>query len=176
MTTIYIEEVDNVNDGEKNIFVFDTENAALEEAGSDILNLMSESWDLYDDSDNQAARDIQDDIKAGNYREAISAYNDYESNRNSNYSSYISVYEKLTISGLTARNYINFSDYEPEEDEDEDEDEDESVDSSPFVASVQGATCRGSCGNPSTDAYADKRDGTYVCYQCKLFNGVFGKP
>jgi len=36
-----------------------------------------------------------------------------------------------------------------------------------YVATVSGATCRGPCGLHNEFAYANKPDGTYVCYSCR---------
>lgn len=47
-------------------------------------------------------------------------------------------------------------------------------DSGEFVATDPGATCRGPCGNYNEYAYANKRDNTYICQQCKMMSQVFG--
>lgn len=36
-----------------------------------------------------------------------------------------------------------------------------------YIATVSGATCRGPCGTHNEFAYANKPDGTYVCYGCR---------
>jgi hypothetical protein len=61
-----------------------------------------------------------------------------------------------------------------DEEEVEEVEEEEDEDDSPFQATTPGATCRGSHAEYNPDAYADKRDGTYLCYQCKMFKHVFG--
>jgi CTP synthase (UTP-ammonia lyase) len=172
-TTIYIEEIDNVDEGSKDLYLFDSEGAALSEACKNILNLITENWNLCEESDRDEAKSIQESVRKTNYNAAIAAYNDYECNRNSNYPVYVSV-RSQTVNAYVTNNtsWIDFSEYEPEE-EDEEETEFEEADDSPYQASSPGATCRGPCGNPSNDAYADKRDGTFLCYQCKLFSGVF---
>jgi hypothetical protein len=43
----------------------------------------------------------------------------------------------------------------------------------PYQATVPGATCR-KCDKVSPDAYADKADGTFKCWQCKMLGDVFG--
>jgi hypothetical protein len=173
-TTIYIEEIDNVDEGSKDLYLFDSETLALAEAQKDILSLIVDNWDLVDsESDRDEAKEIQNHFRQGNYYDGIRAYNDYEGNRSSNYPVFVAVREQTVNAYVTNNNnWIDFSEYEPEE-EDEEETEFEEADDSPYQASSPGATCRGPCGNPSNDAYADKRDGTFLCYQCKLFSGVF---
>lgn len=40
-----------------------------------------------------------------------------------------------------------------------------------FIPDKPGAICR-QCNNNSPDAYADKDDGTFVCYGCKLYKSM----
>lgn len=168
MSRIYIEELDDVDNGEKTVTIFDREDVALAEAGADILTIMRDKWDFTDDSERELAESIQLDIQVSNYRAAIDAFNNAEGNTNC--PMYVNVYDKIVSQSASRLKWIDFSEYLPEEEEEEEEEEE---DDSPYQASFPGATCRGPCGNPSTDAYADKRDGTFMCYQCKLFSGVF---
>lgn len=174
MTIIYIEEIDRVSDGEITKTTFDNEDAALEEAGTDILNLMRDNWDLSDEDERHAASTIQDLIRTRSYRDVISEYNYHEERRSANYPIFVTVSSEHVKQSAAPHDFIDFSEYE--EEEDEEEDEEITPASTAYVATSPGATCRGPCRNPSPDAYADQRDGTYVCYQCKLFGGVFGKP
>lgn len=169
MTTIYIEEIDQVSDGEIVKTIFDREDIALAEAGSDILNLMRDNWDLSDDDLREHACEIQDFIRASSYRDAIAEYNYHEERRTRDYPVFVAVRSEVVKQYAMQHSFIDFSEYE----EEEEEEEDEPTSFAPFVATSPGATCRGPCGNPSNDAYADRSDGTFVCYQCKLFGGVF---
>lgn len=174
MSTIFSETIENTEDNERVTYFFDDEDEAYIEAGSDILNLIRDHWDLSDESTRDTAAAIQDDIRNQRYRSAITDYNNFEENRSECCSHYVNVRSETTRPNGTRHNFIDFSEYESEEDDDYGEEEEEE-DDSPYLASSPGAVCRGPCKNPSPDAYADRRDGTFVCYQCKLFNGVFGK-
>lgn len=175
MTTIFSETLTNTEDGSRVTYLFDDESEALKEAAADILNLIRDNWDLSDDETRDGAQDIQDNIRSGKYRLALASYNDIEANRSDEYTHFISVTSDALRPYGAPPSFIDFSQYDDGEDEEEEEEEEEEEDDSPYLAFAPGAVCRGPCKNPSADAYADRRDGTFVCYQCKLFGGVFGK-
>lgn len=176
-TTIYKEIIEDVDNQDSVTYIFDSEQEALTEASSDLLNKIRDNWDIGgDDMLFDAAKEIQDLIRNNKLRSALEKYNDTESDRSDCCPHYIYVNSDIVRSTGTPPSFIDWSDYrQDDEDEDYEEDEEEE-DDSPYVASTPGAVCRGPCKNPSPDAYADRRDGTYVCYQCKLFGGVFGNP
>jgi len=175
MTTVYIETIECSDTGDKDSYFFQNEDDALREACSDLLNHISSYWDLSDSSDLNMAESIQDDVRVGRYRSALSAFNDHEGDRCGG-PTYFSVTDASIRTNGNSPTYIDFSEYHDLDDEgDENEEEEDEEDDSPYQASSPGATCRGPCGNPSTDAYADQRDGTFLCYQCKLMGGVFGR-
>lgn len=163
-------------DSDNSVTIFDTEENALKSAVSDIVDDV-QGWDLDDpdSSERELALEINAAIAAGNYRQVLRKYNDYQSNRG-----YGEQYFHVSEYG------INTFSRDPEEidipiieddDEDEDDDDDSGVDpNQPFVATSVGATCRGPCHNYFPDAYADKSDGTFECHQCKTFKNVFGSP
>ena len=177
MDHIYIEEIEDTSNGEKTVYVFETEEEALKETCNDILNSMSRSWDFTSPDDRIKAQEIQDHIKLGNYDIAICDYNDYCGACYSE-SVYYSVREKDFISVLKnySFSYIDFSPWEVQEDKEESSDiKDQVLDfSKPFTAQHPGAICRGPCRNYSPDAYADRCDNTYECYQCRMMKQVFG--
>ena len=169
MTIIYIEEVDDVGNCDKTTTLFDNENAALLEAASDALNTIG-NWDLCDPDVLVIAKNIQNLINKDKIFQALVEYNEHESFSDDPF--YVNVYSKTLKSAAITLHKIDFSEYEPEEDA---PDEEPKEDDSPYLAASPGATCRGHCGYQSVDAYADRRDGTFVCYQCKLMKDVFGK-
>lgn len=172
MSIIYIEEVDDTANCSKTITLFDNEDAALREAAGDVLNAIS-NWDLCDPEVLVVAKNIQDLINKDQIFSALIEYNNYESDSD-NDPVYVNVFSETLKSNAKAFHKIDFSEYELEEEDEPDEEPE--PDNSPYLAARPGATCRGpSCGYQSMDAHADKRDGTFECYQCKLMNGVFGK-
>jgi len=77
----FSETIERTEDNEKTTYFFDSEDEAYKEAGADILILIRDYWDLSDESTRNEAASIQDDIRQGNYRTAISSYNGFERER-----------------------------------------------------------------------------------------------
>jgi len=169
---VWIVELDRPGQCEVDIFVWDTERNALYAAAADILDCVRD-WDLSDYDAHERATDINNAVACGDYRNAIQLYNDWESEQNQEYSQYFSVYERDIQTSRITPTLMLIPDLDSEEEEDE-EDDDCEEENEPFEAAHPGATCRGPCNNYNPDAYADKYDGTYCCYQCRMLSQVFG--
>lgn len=167
MSDIWILEVDDTSHGEVNRYHYATSGAAEKEAAYEIMERISQKWEIYGDQ-REAAEEINNAVAADDYKKAIRLFNLEE--ENANHPFFIVVVETLlhTYKDAQQPNLLEF------EDDEEEEEEETPVSSGPYIASTPGATCRGPCKNHSTDAYADSRDGTYECYSCKLMKGVFG--
>lgn len=173
MTIIYIVEVDDVDNGEKSIQTFDTHAVALAQAGIEMIEAMR-CWDLDDEGDRGTAIIVQNLITAGDIMGAFPIFNDWACNSNSPV--YIFLRQETVKSSVRGKHrWIDFSQYGDGDDEFNVPATLSVVASNtPFVATSPGATCRGPCGNPSLDAYADRQDGTFLCFQCKLMKQAFG--
>ncbi len=142
-------------DMESNITVWTSEQDALKQACSEIEDSITNDWDMDDEHQSQVAEEISDLQKRGKLREAMDAWNDYQSNYNDEYAQYYSVMKKAVQS----------------------HDASDVVTSAPPVAyraSTSGATCRGPCKQYNEYAYADRPDGTHLCRQCSTFQHIFG--
>ena len=154
--------------------VWDSERAAQKQVCHYIMNEGS-NWDIEDPDMEAVARRINDAVACGDYKQALSEYND--NSYGDHY--YVNETDLQSMSDADEPDLITFSD--PDEDEDSEE-EDESDDDEGLMpyepanyrATSPGATCRGPCKQVSPDAYADQVDGTYVCYSCKYMKQVFG--
>lgn len=167
------------SEGEHSVTVWTSERSALMQVCTEIQNTIECDWDMEDYDCASRAKRINDAIACGDYRDAMSLYNDWEAD--SDYGCFYGVCEKASLTQQDAGTPTIFDESfftalcpdDDGSDEDEEEDEEE-VDESPYQATVAGATCRGPCGSYNDMAYADKRDGTYCCYQCKTFAHIFG--
>lgn len=155
--------------GENNATVWDSERAARQQAVSEILDDVRD-WDMDDPDIEKYAKDINDYASSGDLEGAMDAYNEYNGESYGG-GLFYSVSERVLLSLADAAPVtpLLFDDESEEEEED-----DEDGDDAPFVATTPGATCRGPCGNYNPDAYADRSDGTHLCYQCKTFSSIFG--
>ena len=154
-----------------------TEADALKSACGEMLISINDHWDLDDADALDAAHKVNDLVAAGDYQKALNEYSDYESERNDyEYSQYWSVSERNVNTHpkppalLILESLDDEEEYEDEEDDDDEEEDEDEI----YQASVPGATCRGPCKTINEHAYADRIDGTHVCYQCKLMSQVFG--
>jgi hypothetical protein len=177
---VWILTWENPTDGETAVTVWDTDNAARKQACSEIQDDILNGWDMTDYEAASQAKLINDAIARCNYSRAMEYYNEWQSDRD--YGTFYYVCEKSLLTPQDARDPDVFDEdffealvSEDDDEDEEDEEEDEEVDDSPYQASVPGATCRGPCKSYNNMAYADKRDGTYCCYQCKTFSHIFGK-
>lgn len=172
MSQVWTLKEEDFNNGETDESVWSTGQAARKEAAAKIQDRIGQVWDLGDPDVHDVAVKINDAVSSGDYTTAIRLYNDEEGNRNNSY--FITVYDQILHDYDDASEPEVFNYDDEDEDEDEEESDDEDDDSSPFVATSPGAVCRGPCKAHSSDAYADRRDGTYECYQCKFMKGIFG--
>lgn len=172
-------------DGESEVTLWNTEMLALGAACSEIQNCIYDNWDMTDVTQAAEAHYINNLISAGQYRDALDYWNSSSVNTDSDGAQYWNVYEKEIYDYTKSPNITifapdHFTALLDEEDEDEDEDDDDEEEApvtapspQPYQAIAPGATCR-KCQNPNEHAYADRPDGTYCCYQCKMLSQVFG--
>lgn len=172
------------SENDSNISVWDSEDKARKQACSEIIDDV-QNWDFSDPDMRACAKRINDCIIAGDYKSALLEYNDWQCNSDYESQQFFSVTSRAVQSNSSNPSPIIFSDDDDDDDccscdccGDDDcggcEDEDDSDDDENYQASSPGAICRGPCGNRSDYAYADRRDGTHVCYQCKMMSQVFG--
>lgn len=171
---VWIVEWTEPNQGEVSVSVWDSEKEARKSACHDILVEIGDAWDLDDEDIKQTAMDINGAVGSRDYKRAMQLFYDFQcDNSDYEYVQFWQVYERPLKTRADEPALLMFSDPDEEEEEDEEEeleDEEEEV----YQATSPGATCRGPCGNFSPDAYADQRDGTFCCYQCKMMSQVFG--
>lgn len=148
-----------------NVTLWPSEQEALASACSDIMADIKENWDLGDGETNDMAVRISDECAAMNFREAISLYNDWESEGyNFEWMQQYSVYEReihTTVPPIQLLKPLGTTTIPAP------------PSSPPFVPTSEGATCRGPCKSYNEYASADSPDGTYCCYQCKMMGQVF---
>jgi hypothetical protein len=180
---VWVIEWNYPSDGESNVTVWDSEKAAAKQACSEIQDRIQSEWDMADYDMASEARQINDYVSAGQYLKAVKYWNNCSTNCDSDYAMFWHVREEQTRDLSDAGDPQIFDpDYftallDEEEEGDGDEDFDDASDSEleeEYTASVPGATCRGPCGQSNEYAYANKRDGTYVCHSCRMMSQVFG--
>ena len=181
---VWVIEWNYPSDGESNVTVWDSEKAAAKQACSEIQDRIADEWDMTDYDHAQEAQQINDYISAGSYLKAVKYWNNCHLNCDSDYAMYWHVREEQTrdLSDATDPRVFDpdffealLGDEEEEGDGDEDfDDSSDSDDEEEYQASTPGANCRGPCGQHNEYAYANKRDGTYVCHSCKMMSQVFG--
>lgn len=99
------------------------------------------------------ADDIDDMMNRGQLAEAIRRWNDFQDDQNSDHAQYYFVSKKSVLGeGSVASPSGGAS----------------------FIATSNGATCRGPCGQFNEYAQADRADGTHICRQCSTFQHIFG--
>lgn len=160
---VWLAEWDYPEDMEHNVEVWSNEQEALQDVCNDIQNSIDE-WDLNDPDfgDKEAAErfieNFQYEVSKNNWRAAMEAWNDYESDFNPDFGEWYSVTKKQVGGGNVA--IIG-----------------QQTPAVAYKATVAGATCRGPCKQYNEYAYADRPDGTHVCHQCGTFQSIFGvKP
>ncbi len=165
-------------DNEHNISLWDSKDAAYMQAASEIQECIESSWDMSFDSQCDTAKEINDYIIAGNYKAAVDMWNSCDENCEDEYSQfwYVSELDAGNIFDATLPKILPPSHFpSSHEDEEYELDHDSSnIDSnnSIFVASNPGATCR-KCSDYNAYAYADNKDGTYLCRSCAIFKSIF---
>lgn len=132
-----------------------------------------------------SARDINDLVINGEWESAVRHWNDCDSNANSSYAEYWTVSKHDTSQPPTRAIILLSSSFLNDSDDEEEEEVISSVagptkvqaleDGDPgFVAGLNGAICRGTHQEYNDYATADRRDGTYLCQQCRMFRTCFG--
>lgn len=164
-------------DGEHNVTLWSTEESAQMQACSEIQEWISSEWDMCDVDQASTAQSINNFIINRQWQDVISEFNNCDMNTDTDQNQWWAVQEMnthlpsaATIPSAWAPTFFAALFPDDEEDEEE-EDEDETE---PYLATTSGATCRGSHAEYNEHAFADRRDGTYLCYQCKMFKQVFG--
>lgn len=160
---VWLAEWEYPDDMEHNVEVWSNEQEALQDVCNDIQTSIDD-WDLndpdteYKEEKLQFIAEFQDSVSRRELRMAMEAWNDFQSNYNSDYGEWYSVTKKEVGGGNVAA-------------------VGQAVPVIAYKASVAGSTCRGPCKQYNEYAYADRPDGTHVCHQCSTFNSIFGvKP
>lgn len=150
---------------------------------SKILEQIS-SWDMTNFALASAAQSLNSEIKSKNYKDAIffwnEDYNLYCNGVNANgmgnpYPSrkwHTIIYHDVgTIDASVIKTLDDsfFTALLPKE-----ETNSENISDIEYKAIDPGATCRGPCGQYNEYAYANKKDGTFVCKSCQMMSQVFG--
>jgi hypothetical protein len=174
----FVLTISQAQSGNYEVSLWSTMDEAYQEACSGIQEAIS-WWDVGSAPEDikDEARKINDFVKTGKYQEAVDYWNDMADNVDSNNPIFYNVEERLVQSKPLPPTIFPDSYFLGEDEEEKDEIVATTIASiePPYQASQPGATCRGaSCSYYSPDAYADKRDGTFVCYQCKLLAKAFG--
>lgn len=160
-------------DSDSYVIIFDSEELALKQACSEIVDHINENLDVVGDQEHyMLAVDIQKLIDNKEYSKAIRHWGHSDVNCDNDHSQYWSVYERevKTISDMASIGKIHL----PKQDIDSsDKNEDNvPVKENMFVATECGAKCR-SCNNYNEYAYADNSDGTHECYSCRSFHKMY---
>ncbi len=153
---VWILEYNCISDGEVSISLWANEYDALVECLSIIKHKIDIEWDMDNSDMFTYAEEIDLLQDAGKLRDAIRKWNDYQDDHNSDYAQYYQVYFRPVHGLESASNAVV------------------NGPAAPYRASSPGATCRGHCKEYNEYAYADRRDGTYVCRQCSTFQKIFG--
>ena len=165
----YILEWSYPYSGENYINIFDSEEAALKQACSEIVDHINETFDLFGDKECiLVATDIQRLLDNSNYSDVVNYWNSSNINCDTDHSQYWNIYHRKikTDSDIYSIGKINFPNLS-----DENEIEEESKPNI-FVATESGAKCR-CCNNYNEYAYADNVNGTYECYSCRSMKNIF---
>ncbi|CAB4196708.1 hypothetical protein UFOVP1290_228 [uncultured Caudovirales phage] len=179
MAYVYVLEYSYPYDCANNVTIWDSKDAAYKQAAHDIQYTIRDSWDMTDATECKDAKEINDMIKCGDYEGAVYYFNRCDSNEGDRYESW-SVSDQTVRSNATTPSVFSDDYFESDEDDDDcDSDEcdceDKSKSEEVYQATESGATCRGPCGGYNEYTYADKRDGTFICYACKMMAEAF-KP
>ena len=181
---VWVCEWTKPGDCDANSTIWSTKDEALAYACSRLLDDIYGFWDVTNTYTKDRAGLISDECAAFNFTAAIHLYNDHEFNQNSKYAQAYRVYERVigTIKDVPTLRLLNIPAAPIKIQVPNFNITGKAWGSpipaapTPFKATKPGATCRGPCQQVSTDAYADRPDGTFCCYQCKLMSQAFGKP
>ena len=131
-----------------------------------IVDRINDNWDLTCAADVKLAEEIENLIKSGMPSAAINLWNSIP-NQTINWT-----IEEITIYNGMVGNTISKINF-PIIKSTEDNTSSENIQTELFVAADPGATCR-TCQQYSEYSYADRKDMTYLCHQCKTFQYIFG--
>ena len=173
MPIVYICQYICDYDGEKSMTVWETEPAAYKHAAYNIQCTVQDRWDMTNETERDDARNINNHIKSCNYRSAVRYFNDCDANSDDHQEIW-SIYSEDVNDSASDPKIFPDSHFDSDEDDDvDDASSNTNAADKPFQATESGATCRGPCGGYNEYAYADKRDGTFVCYACKIMSQTF---
>ena len=143
-------------DNEHNVTLWTTQSEAQEQALKEIIDVIANDFDMDDVHASSCADDIDDMMRRGQRDEAIQRWNDFQMEYRDDQAQYYYVSKKEVLgAGAKASPSGGAS----------------------FIATSNGATCRGPCGQFNEYAQADRADGTHICRQCSTFQHIFGtKP
>ena len=140
-------------DNEHSVTVWNNQADAQRQALNEIVDVITNDFDMDDPHASACADDIDDMMNRGQLAEAIRRWNDFQDDHNSEHGQYYFVTKQNVLGqGSVVAPSGGAS----------------------FIATSNGATCRGPCGQFNEYAQADKADGTHICRQCSTFNHIFG--
>lgn len=116
---VWIVEWTQPGQSESNITVWDTEENARQSACADIMSALPD-WNLSDDETKETAEKINTFVGSCNYKDAISEYNDFQSN--SNDYEYVDYYHVYPRTPLTAPQVPALMCFDPPDEDDDIED------------------------------------------------------
>lgn len=150
-----------------NVSLWQSEQDALIQAASEIQQGILADWDMNDPDVHAVAKSIFDNINSGNFRQAIHDWNDAQSELGYDFPSWYSVIKRNILSGPQAVQTIFLGSNTPIVTGIDFGTENPDTLPAPPMQTA-GATCRGPCGTYNEYAYADRMDGSFCCYSCKL--------
>lgn len=172
MSKVYILEYSYPFGGNTNISIWDNDIDAYKQAAHDMQYTIKDSWDMTNIYERDDAREINDRIKCGRYESAIKYFNNCSSNDGDRKEYWYVRAENPQTNACDPQIFAD--DYFASDDDDDCDCDDKNSIEEVYQATESGATCRGPCGCYNEYAYADKRDGTFICYACKMMNSMFG--
>jgi len=145
------------------VTVFSYEVDALVFTCANLMKHVRNNWDLGDIDCKERAYAVSDACSVSDWKNAISLFNDWEIYGDPEFMRQYRVYERLPCEVFPVVLLLRelTSSTTP-------------VTPAVWKATHPGATCRGPCKQVSVDAYADRSNGTYCCYQCKYMSQAFG--
>jgi len=176
MAKVYVLEYSCPFDGENNVTIWDNEDDAYKQAANDIQYTIKDRWDMSNETERDDAREINEKIKAGAFKSAVIYFNKCDTNDCDSHESWHVSCEDTRVNASDPQVFADdyfASDDDEEHTCDENCDDWKAQSEDVYQATESGATCRGPCGGYNEYAYADKRDGTFVCYACKIMSQTF---
>ena len=170
MTTVYTLTYQDYNSGDRNVTVWSDELSAQKQAVVELLDYISDTWTLTDQETRDVAVRINDLAKQGAYISAMEEYERWELNKAHGPDGISWSIESTDLNSQFNVTPMTFIDFTPPADEEEDKSYwNPNLVNPPgaYQPTTCGATCRGTCTAWNEYAWADRADGTYVCYSCK---------